>query len=113
VRADGARDGEHVAQVRRSVFAGRGADRDQLEQAVGDALDGVGREFDAAGLRVALDEGIKARLVNGNIAAVQALDLGRVHVDTHHVVACIRKAGPGHQPYVAGTKNSDAHGLSS
>ena len=48
VRADGARDREHVAQVRRAVLLGRGADRDQLEQPVRHALDRVGREFDAA-----------------------------------------------------------------
>src|SRR5207253_6305785 len=40
----------------------------------------IGRELDAAGFRIALDEGFKARLVNRHLTAVQALDLGRIHV---------------------------------
>ncbi len=41
VAADGLGDGQHVRQVGRAVLLGRRADRDELEQAVGDAFLGV------------------------------------------------------------------------
>ena len=65
-----ARHRKHVAQVRRAVLIGRRADRDQLELAVLDALLGIGREAQAPGLEIALDDGIEARLVDRHLAAL-------------------------------------------
>ena len=50
VPADGARDREHVAQIRRAVLVRGRADRDQLEQTVLDTLLGIGGEAQTSGL---------------------------------------------------------------
>ena len=113
VRADGARHRQHVAQVGRTVLPGGRADGDQLEKPVLHALRRIGREFDAAGLRVALDERVEPGLVDRDFAALQALDLARIDVHAHDVVAGVGQAGPRHQAHVAGAENRHSHYLSS
>ena len=110
---DGARHREHVAQVRRAVLARGGAHGDQVKQPVLDGPRRIGRELDAAGFRIALDQGFKARLVNRHLAAIQALDLGRIHVHADHVIAGVRQAGAGDETHIAGAENGHAHELSS
>ncbi len=46
---------------------------------------------------VAGDHLVEARLVDRDLAGVQARDLGRVDVDADHVVAGVRQAGAGHE----------------
>ena len=74
-----------------------------------DALGGIGRELDAAGLGVALDQRIQPGLVDRNLAAVQPLDLAGIDIDTDDMVARIRQTGAGDQADVAGAENRDAH----
>ncbi len=66
-------------------------------KSVVDALLRVGREAQAAGLRVALHDRLEARLVDRDLAGLQARDLGRVDVDAEHLVACLGEAGAGDQ----------------
>ena len=40
---------EHIAQIGGAILIGRGSDRNELEESVLDALDGIGRELDTAG----------------------------------------------------------------
>ena len=101
VAADGLGDGEHVREVGRAVLVGRGADGDELEQAVADALFRVGRELEAPLLEVALHQHVEARLVDGDVARLQARDLAGVDVDADDVVAGFGKAGARHQADVA------------
>ena len=57
--------------------------------------------------RVVLDELVEAGLVDGDRATAQTLDLGRVHVHTHHVVTKMSKADRGHQAHVARADDAD------
>jgi len=109
VRRDGARDGEHVLQVGRTVLVRRRADRDELEQAMLDAALDIGRKLQAAGLHVALDVVVEPRLVDRHFAVVQALDLVLVDVHAHDVVARLRHAGAGDQADVARAENRQSH----
>ena len=68
-------------------------DRDELEETVADAGNGVGREPQPALLGIAPDELLEPRLVDRDLALLQALDLGGVDVDAQHVVAGIGEAG--------------------
>ena len=95
--ADRAGYRQHVAQVRRAVLVGRRADRDDLEQAVGDRGLGVGREREPALVPVAGDHFVESRLVDRDLAGVQARDLGRIDIDADHVVAGVCQAGAGHE----------------
>jgi hypothetical protein len=52
----------------------------------------------------------QARLVDGDLALLQALDLVGVDVDAPHLVAEVRETGRGDQADVAGS--DDADGLS-
>ena len=69
----------------------------------------IGRELDAAGFLIALDESVQPRLVNRYLAALESLDLGRIHVHAHHVVAGIREAGASDETHVARAEDGDAH----
>ena len=51
--------------------------------------------------RIALDELLEARLVDRDLALLQARDLGRVDVDAQHLVAGIGEAGAGDEADVA------------
>ncbi|KAG1307041.1 hypothetical protein G6F62_015299 [Rhizopus arrhizus] len=42
-------------------------------------------------------------------APVEAIDLGLVDVDADHLMTNVGQAGAGHQPYITGTENRNAH----
>ena len=46
------------------------------------------------------DQLVEARLVDRDLAGVQARDLGGIDVDADDVIAGIRQAGAGHEPDV-------------
>ena len=104
---------EHVAQVGGAILVRRGTHGDELEEPVLDALDGIGGELDAAGFRVALDQRIEPGLVNGDLAAIQTLDLACVDVDTNDMIARIGQAGARDEAHVAGAENGYTHSVSS
>ena len=68
---------------------------------------GVRREAEPALLAVAGDHLVEARLVDRDLAGVQARDLGRVDVDADDVVAGVRQAGAGDETDVTGAKDRD------
>ena len=51
----------------------------------------------------------QARLVDRDLALLQALDLGRDLVDADHVVAALGEAGAGDQADVSGADDCDFH----
>ncbi len=73
----------------------------------------IGGELETPGFGVAPDERVESGLVNRDLAALQALDLGGVDVDADHVIAGIGQARTGHQPHVARAENGHPHELSS
>ena len=107
--ADVARRGEDVLEVGVAhLIAGRAhADEDHLGVGVGLGL--VGGEVQAAGLVVALDQLVEARLVDRADAVLELLDLLGVHVEAGHLVADVRKAGAGDESDVAGADHGDTH----
>ena len=109
VLADRRGDRQHIFQIGRAVLVGRRADRDELEQAVLHAFGRVGRELDAAGREVLLDQRIETRLVDRRLAALEPLDLALVDVDAQHVVAGLGKARAGDQAHVTRTEYGDSH----
>jgi hypothetical protein len=109
VPADVARGGQHVLEVGRAVLVGRRTDGDELQRAEVDGLLDVGRELQASGAHVALDDRVQPRLVNGQAARLQGGDLLRVQIEAQHLVADIRQAGAADQAYVAGPDDRDFH----
>src|SRR5690606_14153499 len=107
--ADAARDREHGLEVRRAVAAVRRADGDELEQPVRDPLGGVRRERESARVAGTTDDRLESRLVDGDLAAIQPLDLGRVDVDADHVVADIRETRARHEPHVTRAEDGNPH----
>ena len=109
VFADRARDGEHVAKVRRAILVGRRADCDELEQAVIYALLGVRGELQTPRRQISLHHRFESRLVKGNLALLQTGGLALIHIDAKHMVAGIGKASAGDQAHVAGAEDGDPH----
>ncbi len=109
VAPDVARHREHVAQVRRAVLARRRADR--YEDVLGRAHRGghVGAECQQPGLHRLLHHRLQARLENGDLAGLQARELGGVVVDAHHVIAHFREAGARDQAHVSRADDCYSH----
>jgi hypothetical protein len=76
---------------------------------VRDARSGVSREIEPAALASALDDRFEARLIDWDLAAIQALDLVGIHIDTQNVVAGVRQTCAGHQTDVASPEDSHSH----
>ena len=109
VLADGPRHRQHVLEIRRAVFVGRRAHRDELQLAMRHALGRRGGEPQAFGIGIGLDERIETGLMDGNFAPLEAFDLLGVDVDAQHVIAGIGKAGAGDQTDVTGSEYGDSH----
>ena len=109
VLADGPRDRQHIFQVGGAVFIGRCAHRDELQLAVRHAFGGRGRETQAFGLGIGLDQGIEARFMDGDFAPLEAFDLFGVYIDAKHVIAGIGKACAGDEADVTGSEYGDSH----
>jgi hypothetical protein len=84
---------------------------DELEQAVLDAFGSIGREVDAPGGEIALQQIVESGLVDRRLAALEHLDFALVDIDAQHVVADLGKARTRDQANVAGTENGETHGL--
>ena len=74
-----------------------------------DAFRGVGREVEAPGREVALQQLVEAGLVDRRLAALEHLDLALVDVDAQDVVADLGEARAGDQADVAGTEDGETH----
>jgi hypothetical protein len=76
-----------------------------------DTLIGLGRELQAAGSQVLLQQLRESRFVDRRLTALESLDLAFVDVDAQHVVANFREAGPSDETHVTGPENRETHGL--
>jgi hypothetical protein len=103
--ADRAGDGKHVLQVCRAVLVWRCADGNELEQSMVHTLLHVGRELEPSGFHVAFDVRLEARLVDRDLAVIEARDLVCVDVDANHVIAHFGHAGAGDEAHVAGAED--------
>ncbi len=106
---DAARHGPDMLQIRGAILVGRGANGDELKQAVRDALSHVGGEGQPAILRVAFDQILQPRLVDGYFALLQPLNLVLIDVHAQNVITHFRKTGARYQAHVAGPENSNFH----
>ena len=102
---NGVDDGVYRAQVGVSGVRRRGADGDEQQSTVLERVADVCREVQALG--VARQQLLEPRLVDRDLAAAQALDLGGVDVDAPDVAAQLREAGSRHQAHIAGADHSD------
>ncbi|GAB2706873.1 hypothetical protein GCM10027195_08290 [Comamonas sediminis] len=74
-----------------------------------DAQGRIGGKAQPAIGMVAGDELVQARLMDGDLAGLQRGDLGRIDIDTQHLVANIGQHGTLNKTDIAGSKNSDFH----
>jgi hypothetical protein len=109
VLGDRAGDLFDVAEVGGAIGLGRGADGDEDRTGGGDGAGEVGREAEAAFAGVLADDLVEAGLVDGDLAAVEGVDLGDVDVDADHVVAEVGEAGAGDEADVARSDDCDLH----
>ena len=109
VASDRLGHGEHVFEISRAVLVGRRADRDELEQAVLDAFGRVGREVEAPGREVLLQQLIESRLIDRRLAALEHLDLPLVDVHAQDVVTDLGETSAGDQSHVTGAEDGETH----
>jgi hypothetical protein len=100
---------EQVAQVGRAVGGARRAHGHEDRVAMLGGLGVRGGEAEPAGLGVALDQLVEARLVDRDLTVAQAGDLALVHVGADHVVAVIGEARSGDQSHVPSSDDADFH----
>jgi hypothetical protein len=110
--SDVARCFEHVLEIRRPVFVRRRSNRDELDVAVFHALFDVGGKADPAGFPRALQDFVKARLMDRHAAVVEDVDLASIDIDAKYVVADFGETRTGHQSDVARANNGYFHTLS-
>ncbi|CAM2156829.1 hypothetical protein PT2222_30158 [Paraburkholderia tropica] len=107
--ADVARRLKHILQIRRAVFVGRRADGDELHVAVRDSRFDIGRKRQTARATIALDDFLKARLVNRHDALIEQVDLALVHVETEHVVADVGETRARHETHITAANDRQIH----
>ena len=90
--------------------AGGGAHCDEDGVGVLDRVGCIKREEQTSFVDVVLDEFGQARFEDGHHAILQPVDLARILVHAGDDMAEIGKAGPGHQPHIAGPDHRHAHG---
>ncbi len=92
-----------------AAAAGR-ADRDEDGAGAPHGLGDVGFEGQPPGFGIGRDHLLQAGLEDGNFAGPQPFDLGRILVDTDHLMAEFGQAGAGNQADIAGADHRNAHG---
>ena len=60
-------------------------------------------------MAVAAHHFFEARLVNGNAATIERVDLRLVFIDTHHIIAVLGETGAQHETDVTGSDNGYFH----
>jgi len=112
VATDVARGRKHVLQIGRAVLIGRRTDGDELDGPETCGLLDVCRERKTPGFDVTSNHVEQPRLVNRNPALLEDADLVRIHIETEHVIADIRKARTADEPYIPRTDNRNLHAIS-
>src|SRR5262249_40567565 len=102
-------NGQHMAQVRRSILVGRRSHRDEHHVARADGTRDVRREAQSPRRLVALDQILEAGLVDRKHVLLQSIDLVRVNVRADDLIACLRQTRAGHESDIAGADNTDLH----
>ena len=101
---------KHEAQIGMSVTAAhRRADGEKHEIGVADRRGEIRREGDAPHAQIAVQELVKARLVDRHATLAQSLDLARVFVDASDRPAEFRKASGGDQADIACPNHRNVH----
>ncbi len=109
---DGTGDIENVLQIRRPVFVGRRSHRNEQHLTEAHTITDLGAELETVRLDVVCDQRLETRLVDRDFALAQAVDLGRIVVHTHHMVADLREARSGDQPHVSRSDDRNSHSTS-
>ncbi len=100
---------EHMAHVGRAVLVLRRTHGDEQDFRADDGVVEVGREGEPLFGDVPGDQLREPRLVDRNLAALEAGDLVLVDIDGDDVVPVLGKARAEHQAHVSGSKNGDLH----
>lgn len=108
--AQGGAGVEHVAEVRRAVFTGRRADRDEDDFGVAQRGGQVVGEGEASGLRIVRGKLGQPGFEKGNAAVPQDAQALGIALDADDAVAHVGQAGPGNQADVAGPYDREIHG---
>src|SRR5476649_372479 len=102
-------DREKAAQVCRTVFARRGADRDEQHFAVLDGQLHVAGELQVAGFQALFHQVRQTRFEDRDVAFAKLLDLRLVNVHADDVVADLSQYRRLHETYVTATEDADFH----
>ncbi len=97
----------HVLQIGFAVDARRRADGDEDEFGLAQRLGIVSGEMQPAGGHVAMDDFLQPRLVDRQLAALEAGDPVGVDVEGHNPVAQVGEARPGDQADIADPDDGD------
>lgn len=98
-----------MAQVGAAVLVGRRADRDEDDFGMRDGAVIVGGEQNPSSRRIAGNQLVQTRLMDGNLARVEHVDFPGVDVKAQDRVADIGKTGAGNQANVASADNGNFH----
>ena len=99
-----------VSQIGKAVAAPRRSpDREVYGVSGANRRSGVGRERQTAGVDVARDQRLKARLEQRHGSILQLRDFGRILVDARHDVAEIRKTSSGYEADISRADHRDTH----
>ena len=104
---DGARHGEHVAEVRRAILIRRRTDRDHDGLAMRYTARGIGRKTKTARSAITCNQRVEPRLVDRHLAAAQQIDALGDDVAADDAVAELGEAGGGDEADVADADDAD------
>jgi len=102
-------DAPHGGHVRGTVVAGRGADGDENDITVSDALGQIHAEPQPAGFHVRLEQFRQTGFIDRTLAPVQCVDFVRVLVDSDDFVSGVGQTRTGDQTHISRADDSEPH----
>ena len=109
VLPDGAGNIEDVLQVGAAILVGWGADGAEDDVHLIDDVLKTRRETQSARLAVLVDQCLKSRLIDGNLALVQGVNFLFVDIDAGHVYTHFAETGAGDESDISSAYNRDFH----